>query len=184
MTLCTDFSSIHYYSGFTIYYLRIRSWWHLETYPRLQEEDIGHYFCVFGALASQASKSEPTRKDQDRPQKFKIVLSMLLQPPVSSSIDSQSLFSEDSPNYLPQCEEWRLYKPLRPIEYLISTLIRRPTSINLFFYLSSKQIPTTTYRYHSPTLTFRLFHDFANIQVPRRKVSLSYFKRKSCRKWK
>ena len=28
-------------------------------------------FSVFGALASQASKSEPTRRDQDRPQKLK-----------------------------------------------------------------------------------------------------------------
>ena len=50
-------------------HLRIRSWWHLETNLRLQEEDIRHYCCVFGALASQASKSEPTRRDQDRPKK-------------------------------------------------------------------------------------------------------------------
>ena len=44
-------------------------------------------------------------------------------------------------------EECRLYKPLQPIEYSISKFIRRPTSTKLFYYLSSKQTPTTTYPY-------------------------------------
>ena len=44
--ICTDLSSIHYYSGlhYINTYQRIPLWWHLETNAHLQEEDISHYF--------------------------------------------------------------------------------------------------------------------------------------------
>ena len=94
MTLCTDLSSIHYYSGFTYIntYLRIRSWWHLETNPRLQKEDISHYFCEFWCISQSSQQVRTNQKLKIAPENSRIVLFTLLQTPVCSSIDPLPLF--------------------------------------------------------------------------------------------
>ena len=96
--LCTVLSLIHYYSGFTYIntYLRIRSWWHLETNPRLQKEDISHYFCEFWCISQSSQQVRTNQKIKNAPKNSRIVLSTLLQPPVCSSIDPLPYFSEDS----------------------------------------------------------------------------------------
>ena len=105
MTFCNVLRSIHYYSGFTYIntYLRIRSWWHLETNPRLQEEDIWHYFGVILVHKPVQPVSQTYPEDQDCPENSRIVPSTLLQPPVRSSIDSQSQFFRRLPSISRKC---------------------------------------------------------------------------------
>ena len=58
---------------------------------------------LFWCLASPASKSEPIRRDQERPQKVQNCAVYTTTTPSVKFNRSQFLFSEDPLNYLPLC---------------------------------------------------------------------------------
>ena len=101
ITLLYPYENIHQYSGLHSIntYRRIRSWWHLETSPRLQNSLM---LVKIWCLASPASKSDLPRKSRS-PRKFTNCAFYAIQPPVRSSIDSQSQFFRRLPSISRKC---------------------------------------------------------------------------------
>ena len=152
--------------------------------PTPSEEDNSLLWWIFGAIASKPeSQNQPEIIKNS--QKSQVVLPMLLQTPVYSSIGPQSHFSENS-QPLPMSDVWRttsnvllsmLLQPpasrsldsqslifrgfqiFPPHWYVLRATEETPVSRDIpcpvwptptpLFWVSSKQTPTTTYRYQS-----------------------------------
>ena len=96
MTLTVPFRSIYSISGLHLINTisRICSWWHRETALHLPKRRKFTNFGDIWCISQSSQQTRPTRKTKIAPQKFKIVLSTLLQPPVSRTIDSLSFFQK------------------------------------------------------------------------------------------
>ena len=110
----------------------MRSWWHLETNPRLHKKTQNTDLVLFWCFASPASKSEPTRRDQERPQKVKnCTVYATTTPCVQFNRSPTPIFQKiHNISLWLMCEELPVAKANpsdQSIEYLISTFIRRPT---------------------------------------------------------
>ena len=84
---------------------------YFRSFPNFQKLPLP---CIYPVLEVSLIQTPATNRiidlqntSEDLPQYQENVLPSLLQPPVSSSTDSQSIISEDSPIYLPLCDECR-----------------------------------------------------------------------------